>query len=132
MDDMDKKKYLLQIGNKIKDLRLQADISQDELAKRCGYTSRSAINKIEMGINDIPQSKVKAIADALNVSVNDILCWEEIENEQEKKQSIADLDILLDEDQKELLSLFNKLDQNDKLLIIGQIQGLLLQNKYKV
>lgn len=33
-----------------------------------GYKSKSSINKIEMGINDIPQSKVLAFARALNTT----------------------------------------------------------------
>jgi len=53
---MEKSKYSdaekKMIGNRIKELRLQKGWSQEELAKRVGYTSpssRSTINKIELG-----------------------------------------------------------------------------------
>ncbi len=36
-------------------------MSQEELATKLGYKSRSTINKIEMGKNDITQSKIIAL-----------------------------------------------------------------------
>ena len=55
-------------GNRIKEQRLSVNMTQDELAKRAGYSSRSSINKIELGLVDLPQSKLMAIAQALGVS----------------------------------------------------------------
>ena len=60
--------YLTALGKRIRQLRLQAGLSQDALAKITGYTSRSSINKIELGYTDIPITKAFAIANALNVS----------------------------------------------------------------
>ncbi len=53
---------------RIKHRREELGLSQEELAVRMGYKSRSSINKIELGINDIPQSKVIAFAKALNTT----------------------------------------------------------------
>lgn len=55
------------IGNRIKQCREALNITQDELALRLGYTSRSSIAKIETGKNDMPISKLVAFARALNV-----------------------------------------------------------------
>lgn len=49
---------------------MKAQISQDELAKRLGYKSRSTIAKIESGENDLTQKKIAAFAKALNVSID--------------------------------------------------------------
>ena len=49
----------MEFFERIKLRREQLEITQDELAKKIGYTSRSTINKIELGKNDIPQSKNK-------------------------------------------------------------------------
>ena len=56
------------IYSRIRKRREELGLSQEELAKRMGYKSKSSINKIEMGINDIPQSKVVAFAQALNTT----------------------------------------------------------------
>ena len=61
-----------EIGRRIRELRIQKGLSQEELAKAVGYTSknsRSTINKVEKGQNDITQSKLEAYAKALDVSV---------------------------------------------------------------
>lgn len=57
------------IGDLVKARREELGLSQDELAKKCGYTSRSTINKIEKNINDVNQTKLKVLADALEVDV---------------------------------------------------------------
>lgn len=57
-----------ELARRIKQRRERLGLSQEELAKRLGYKSRSTINKIELGINDIPQSKIKSFADALETS----------------------------------------------------------------
>lgn len=56
------------LGEKIKERRLAAHLSQEELAKKMGYRSRSTIAKIESGENDVSQTKMQAFADALNCS----------------------------------------------------------------
>ncbi|HIZ17174.1 MAG TPA: helix-turn-helix domain-containing protein [Firmicutes bacterium] len=53
------------IGEKIRKRRKELNYSQSQLAQILGYKSRSSINKIEMGENDIPQSKLKNFAEAL-------------------------------------------------------------------
>lgn len=55
-------------GEIIKKLRQELGMSQQELANKVGYTSRSSINKIEQNLNGIKQSKILAFAKALNVS----------------------------------------------------------------
>lgn len=60
-------------GFRIKKRREELGMSQDELAKRTGYKSRSSINKIELGYQHLTQRKILLFANALNVSVNYIL-----------------------------------------------------------
>lgn len=65
------------IGERIKERREQLQLSQDELAKKLGYKSRSSINKIEMDSRNLTQSKIKAIADALETTPSYIMGWDE-------------------------------------------------------
>lgn len=74
---MSDKEFLQEMGQKIKNLRLKKGYSQEELAKKVGYTSRSTINKIEKGLVDIPQSKILELANILNTTPLYLLNWVE-------------------------------------------------------
>ena len=65
------------IGNRIRKRREELGLSQDELAKRLGYKSRSSINKIELDRRNLTQSKIKAVADALGTTPSYIMGWED-------------------------------------------------------
>ena len=69
------------IYERIRRLRQENNMSQDELAKKTGYTSRRTINKIEAGKIDISRAKIKFFADALGVTPAYLMGWEE-ESEQ--------------------------------------------------
>ena len=61
------------IGNNIKRARELKGLTQDELAKKMGYKSRSTIARIENGDNDVSQSKLKKFAEILDVSIDFLL-----------------------------------------------------------
>ena len=67
----------MNIGDRIKARRVQLGLSQEELAAKLGYKSRSTINKIELGVNDITQSKVSAIAKALDTTSAYLMGWDD-------------------------------------------------------
>ena len=56
------------IGERIKARRDELGMSQEELAHKIGYKSKTSINKIELGIQELRQSKIKQIADALQTT----------------------------------------------------------------
>ena len=64
---------MLKLYANIKSYRIMRGMSQDELAVRVGYSNRSAIARIEKGEIDLPQSKILAFADALNVSPGQLM-----------------------------------------------------------
>ena len=64
------------IGIRIKELREKSGMTQEDLAKLIGYKSRSTINKIEMGKNDIPQNKIEKFAKALRVPPISLMGWD--------------------------------------------------------
>ncbi|WP_195230585.1 LexA family protein [Coprococcus comes] len=65
------------IGERIKARREELNMTQDELAKKLHYKSRSSINKIELGLYNLKQSKIKMIADALQTTPSYIMGWED-------------------------------------------------------
>jgi len=63
------------IGKRIADRRTYLGFTQEELADKLGYRSKSTITKIEKGINDIPQSKIVLFADALETTPAFLMGW---------------------------------------------------------
>ena len=53
---------------RIRQLRIDAGMSQDDLAKAMGYSDRSMITKIESGKVDISQKKIISFARVLNTT----------------------------------------------------------------
>ena len=67
------------VGVYIKRRREELGLTQEELATKMGYKSKSTIGKIEMGINDITQTKVEEFARILDTSVSYLMGWEDEE-----------------------------------------------------
>lgn len=68
---------MAEIGKRIKARRESLKMTQEQLASKLGYRSKTTIAKVENGTNDIPQSKVIAFAKALDTSVAYLMGWEE-------------------------------------------------------
>lgn len=64
------------LGEKVKARREQIGMTQEELARKMGYKSKSSITKIEKGERDLPQSKIKQIADCLGTSPSYLMGWQ--------------------------------------------------------
>lgn len=79
---------LKKVGKVVAATRKEKGFSLEELAKKCGYGSRQAIYKIEEGIIDLPLSKVYALSEALNISVNDLLS---LKDESDPRLSLEDI-----------------------------------------
>lgn len=78
-----------EIGARIRELRIKNNLTQQQLADRLQYKSRSTINKIELGINEIHPTKLRGFAHALNSSVEFILGWEKDSNIYDNKVNIC-------------------------------------------
>lgn len=63
----------MEVGEKIKLLRQSKGWSQGKLAEKMGYTSRSTINKIEAGVNDVSVSTLRKLAQVLEADIRDLV-----------------------------------------------------------
>ena len=61
------------IGNKIRALREAKGWTQEQLAERMGYTSKSTINKIEKNINDVNQKTMLKFANVFGCDVTEFV-----------------------------------------------------------
>ena len=111
------------IGSIIRSRRIELDMTQEELANKLGYKSKSTINKIELGINDIPQSKIVQFANALDTTPSVLMGWVEVTPEVQKNNDImADIIVRIrtDADFLSVIELLNNLD-SDQLASVKQM-----------
>lgn len=78
------------IGQRVKIRREELGMSQEELATKVGYKSKSSINKIELGFRVLTQSKIKVIADALETTPSYIMGWDEESRQNEWASKFRD------------------------------------------
>ena len=103
-------------------------MSQDELAERMGYKSRSTIAKIEKGVNDVVQGNIKKFAEVLNTSVAYLMGWEdEIEERPvETANKLADLILGLDiKEDAAMLEEYIQLEDSKKAQVREYVHFLL-------
>jgi transcriptional regulator with XRE-family HTH domain len=60
------------LGEKIKEIRLKEGLSQEAFAKELGYNSRSTINKIEKGINEISYEKLMLLVKKYELELDEL------------------------------------------------------------
>ncbi len=104
------------IGERIAKLREQRGMTQDELAKRMGYKSRSTINKVELNKANIYQSNIVKYAEILDTTPAYLMGWldedpseeekvpETVEISETKKKLYALIDSMSDEKAERLLA----------------------------
>lgn len=102
------------LGQRIRNRRLELDLTQDELARKMGYKNKSTIGKIESDVNDITSSKVVEFAHALDTTVAYLMGWEE---EEQLTKNAIDKDYL-----DQLTILWNQMtdEQRQTYLSIGR------------
>ncbi len=70
MNNSINKDYIKKLGDRIKNLRNEKKLTQDDIG--INGISRSMISLVEIGATDITVSKLKIIADNLGVRVKDL------------------------------------------------------------
>lgn len=105
------------VGDNIARLRKQLEWTQEELAIKMGYKSKSTINKIELGINDIPQSKIAQFAEVLGTTPSHLMGWDREKPTPEEPK--------LNEGEKLLVELFRKVPEDQQQLVLQMIRAAL-------
>jgi transcriptional regulator with XRE-family HTH domain len=63
----------IESGKRIRQRRRELNLTQEQLGEMTGYTMNS-ISLIEMGKREVPLKRMSSFAEALNCSVNYIMC----------------------------------------------------------
>ena len=110
-------------SERIKEEREKMGLSQEELAKRIGYTNKSSIAKVEAGQVDLPQSKIMAFANALHVTPAYLVGWED-----KQKEASPVIGEDLSPSDKKLMEILPKLNEDQKKIGVALLEAL-LKNK---
>lgn len=93
---------------RIKQLRIQKGMSQQELAEKIGYKSRATMCKIEAGERDINRDKIVLLANALDTTPAYLMGWEDDPSPKSTDEQLLELIDLLSDEQKASLIDFIK------------------------
>lgn len=116
---------MVNVGQNIATARKRAGMTQEELARRVGYKTKSAINKIEMGIRDLPQKKIAAFAEALGVTPGHLMGWDA---EPEDLGAVA-ARVLMEPGTLQMVQDFLTLDTPDQYTVRTLVASLAAKNK---
>ena len=111
---------MLQLYKNIKNRRIALGLSQDELAQKTGYTSRSSIAKIESGKVDLPQTKIKLFAEALETTQADLMGWD-IDNS-EASRSLSNIENIIPLPNTKKIPLLGKIACGDPITAVENIE----------
>jgi len=110
------------VGERIKQKRLELNLSQDELARKVGYKSRSSIQKIECARN-LPLPKVEKMAIALGCTPSYLMGWEDSEEIKVIHDKLVDAYVLR-EKQIKLMKIYDNLSPEKKALFESYLMYL--------
>ena len=121
------------IGDKIKELRLRNGLTQKSLGEKCGI-AEPTIRKYELGKLNPKVETVKKIADALNVSVSEIMDWSKFDEQYphlaDEVKLIESVENEYGEGSGELLDLFSKLNAKGKEKAVDSLSDLTMIKCY--
>lgn len=106
----------MELAEKVKIRREQLGLSQEELALRMGYKSRSSINKIETG-RPVTQKIIARLADALGVSIPYLMGWDETPADDLEGMGALAAQLLLDPDAMEMAREYMQLSEADRYAV---------------
>ena len=108
----------MNVGERIKARRIELGISQDELAKMCGYAGRSAVSKIETS-EDVSIKKLKKIIEPLQTT------WEYLLGLESESNILDDVDIK----SESIMIGYRRLTPQNQKIIENMIDMLLEQQE---
>lgn len=116
---------MLELYTNIRKYRKELKMTQEELALKAGYTDRSSVAKIEKGLVDLSQSKIKQFADIFGVTPGHLMGWDA---GPEELGALA-ADVLLDPATLTLLREYRSLSEADQYAIRLMVSSLAAKKK---
>ena len=113
----------MSLAEKVRQRRESLGWSQEELAIKMGYSSRTSINKIENG-RPCSQKIIMRLAEALGVSVAFLMGWDEELKTDPVGTAERHIEILMDEEFVGMYDEFRKLDPAKRKIVTDLVHNL--------
>jgi len=126
---------IMNIGDRIRQLREDMNLTQEEVGKRIGVT-KATINRYETGEIDIKRTIAIKLAGVLDTTPSYIMGWCEVNQDIKIEKSQNELSLLEQINQmhgksvSEGFSLYVQLDIEDRAEIRGTMKHMLTSEKY--
>lgn len=114
---------MLDLYANIKARRRELGMSQEELANKVGYTSRSTIARVEKGEIDISRTKIIAFAQALKTTPAELMGWTD-DTDEDWFMPTTTFDELQPYEQ-EILKQVQKLSTGNQIAVLGIVNQLI-------
>ena len=108
---------MLKLYENIRACRKAAKMTQEELARRTGYTDRSSIARIEKGEIDLSQSKIVQFAEALGTTPSHLMGWDEKPAEELQGMGALAAEVIMDQDAMEMARAYMQLSDADRYAV---------------
>lgn len=120
---------MLKLYENIRKFRKDSGLSQEELARRTGYTDRSSIAKIEKGLVDLSESKIKQFAEALGVTPGRLMGWDEKPAEELQGMGALAAEVLMDPATRKMVEEYMSLSAGDQAAVQAMVAALAAKSK---
>ena len=104
-------------GDRIRNRRIELGLTQLDVAKRLGLTTKAAVSKVEGQGDKVTLKNVEKFAKALDCSIPYLMGWEEDENEE--KDCSDNL-----KRYSEFINLYSQLSDEKKSLVDNMLKAL--------
>lgn len=118
----------MELSEKVRIRREQLGLSQEELAMRMGYKSRSSINKIETG-RPVTQKIIARLAEALGVSIPYLMGWDEKPASDLQSMGALAAEVLTDPATMEMVQDYLSLGAGDQATVRALVASLAAKTK---
>lgn len=112
-------------GDRIKKRRNELGMTQEELAQKLGYASRSSVNKVEKS-RELSNKKVKLYSDALKCTPAYLMGWDEEYADTQETLDDQHFDLLADREaqQEKIYELMKNCFDNNDICVLQQYRNL--------
>lgn len=108
---------MLKLYENIRACRKAAKMTQEELARKTGYTDRSTIARIEKGEIDLSQSKILQFAEALGTTPSHLMGWDQQPVEDLQEMGALAAQLVMDQDAMEMAKAYMQLSDTDRYAV---------------